>query len=299
MYVPSLGSETITDSHTAHQIRVHLQFLGHPIANDTLYRDPHIWGASLGRGGLDTTPSDIRAAPAAPSHLDSGAEVGDSSLPRETGHDIGSGSPVPLSAEAVGVITRLRALKDADEGWARWRDTAFRGRGALRPSTVVRGPDVTERARREEGKKAAKKRAKKAQAVGTDDTTLPPKVSGVDTAPPPDEPVPARTTAQVMAVYAHIPAQPPTAGDDGTAPLPETARAAPFVDELEPTLMLEDATYCAECFLPLPPDPTLDKLYIFLHALRYTSALGTFATDLPEWAAADFTWAGYVPVVPR
>jgi hypothetical protein len=32
-------------------------------------------------------------------------------LPRETGHDIGMGSPVPLSAEAVGVITRLRNMK--------------------------------------------------------------------------------------------------------------------------------------------------------------------------------------------
>ena len=36
-------------------------------------------------------------------------------LPRETGHDIGMGSPVPLSAEAVGVITRLRNQKDQDE----------------------------------------------------------------------------------------------------------------------------------------------------------------------------------------
>ena len=32
-------------------------------------------------------------------------------LPRETGHDIGMGSPVPLSLEAVRVITRLRNQK--------------------------------------------------------------------------------------------------------------------------------------------------------------------------------------------
>lgn len=32
-------------------------------------------------------------------------------LPRETGHDIGMGSPVPLSAEAVDVITKLRNMK--------------------------------------------------------------------------------------------------------------------------------------------------------------------------------------------
>jgi hypothetical protein len=32
-------------------------------------------------------------------------------LPRETGHDIGAASPVPLSAEAVQIITRLRNMK--------------------------------------------------------------------------------------------------------------------------------------------------------------------------------------------
>ena len=32
-------------------------------------------------------------------------------LPRETGHDIGLASPVPLSAEAVKVITGLRNMK--------------------------------------------------------------------------------------------------------------------------------------------------------------------------------------------
>lgn len=35
-----------------HQIRVHLQFLGHPIANDPLYSSPDMWGETLGKGGL-------------------------------------------------------------------------------------------------------------------------------------------------------------------------------------------------------------------------------------------------------
>ena len=28
---------------TAHQIRVHLQYLGHPIANDQVYSETRIW----------------------------------------------------------------------------------------------------------------------------------------------------------------------------------------------------------------------------------------------------------------
>ena len=87
-------------------------------------------GPNLGKGGIDTTPSDERAAPVAPAHL-VGTDTADSArahsvaspttdtasasslqpLPRETGKDIGMGSPVPLSAEAVGIITRLRNMK--------------------------------------------------------------------------------------------------------------------------------------------------------------------------------------------
>lgn len=33
-----------------HQIRVHLQFLGHPIANDPIYSNVKVWGPSLGKG---------------------------------------------------------------------------------------------------------------------------------------------------------------------------------------------------------------------------------------------------------
>jgi hypothetical protein len=81
---------------------------------------------------VDIVPSDERSAPEAPSHLRPEAnpdkfptvELDASSdgasahiigkpklLPRETGHDIGMGSPVPLSSEAVGVITQLRNMK--------------------------------------------------------------------------------------------------------------------------------------------------------------------------------------------
>ena len=87
-------------------------------------------GPNLGKGGIDTTPSDERAPPAPPAHL-AGTDTADSMhidstaptapdapvasqsqlLPRETGQDIGMGSRLPLSAEAVGIITRLRNMK--------------------------------------------------------------------------------------------------------------------------------------------------------------------------------------------
>ncbi|CEP61238.1 uncharacterized protein LALA0_S02e09846g [Lachancea lanzarotensis] len=44
-----------------HQIRVHLQYLGHPIANDPLYSNPQVWGPTLGKGHIDDYSSVIKA----------------------------------------------------------------------------------------------------------------------------------------------------------------------------------------------------------------------------------------------
>lgn len=79
-------------------------------------------GKNLGKGGVDLTPSDERSAPLPPSELPESSDKltrseatslvnGGKLLPRETGQDIGMGSPVPLSKEAVEIITRLRNLK--------------------------------------------------------------------------------------------------------------------------------------------------------------------------------------------
>jgi len=52
----------------------------------------------------------------------------------------------------------------------------------------------------------------------------------------------------------------------------------------------DDNSYCPECYLPLHPDPKPEKLYVFLHALRYTTSLGSFETEMPGWAAEGWTW---------
>ncbi|QUC20543.1 uncharacterized protein UV8b_04784 [Ustilaginoidea virens] len=45
-----------------HQIRVHLQYLGHPIQNDPIYANQRVWGFKLGRqdaDGTETTDEDV------------------------------------------------------------------------------------------------------------------------------------------------------------------------------------------------------------------------------------------------
>lgn len=132
---------------SAHQIRVHLQYLGHPIPNDPIYGEEEVWSAcaTQAKGGIDLTPEDDatptpdyrpddelevasnratierRLADKADERNAPGGEKGPvrKLMPRETGEDVGSSSPIKLSREAREVIRRLRRMKDEQEDWAR------------------------------------------------------------------------------------------------------------------------------------------------------------------------------------
>ena len=56
------------------------------------------------------------------------------------------------------------------------------------------------------------------------------------------------------------------------------------------SIIQSDSPYCPECYLPLHPDPKPEKLYIFLHAMKYTTSLGAFSAEMPEWAAEGWVW---------
>ncbi|KIK97163.1 hypothetical protein PAXRUDRAFT_136871 [Paxillus rubicundulus Ve08.2h10] len=250
---------TLLASLPSHQIRVHLQYLGHPIANDPVYSEERIWGVNLGKNGIDTIPSAERSAPAPPEHLksdnspeslgDGEVDIGENGepkprpsakklLPRETGQDIGMGSPVPLSAEAVQVITRLRNMKDEDEDWSRWRDVVFRAKGALTPKSFRKLPPLPPQNRRKRGGKSITESQDASQRLGPPQITHPEAISL----------------------------------------LPSLSAPPPSIDPATGTF------YCPECYLPLHPDPKPEKLYIFLHALKYELSLGSFETEMPEWA---------------
>ncbi len=87
----------------------------------------------------------------------------------------------------------------------------------------------------------------------------------------------------------------PIAASELPSPAPEQTPAPVFVAS-EPIVTeapigdAEGMHYCPECFVPLHPDPKPETLYIFLHALRYTTSLGCFETGMPEWAAEGWEW---------
>ncbi|KAL1737903.1 hypothetical protein HDZ31DRAFT_78787, partial [Schizophyllum fasciatum] len=171
---------------------------------------------------------------------------------------------------------------DEDEDWGRWRDVVFRAKGRLVPGYVVPPDKPPSPHRKERGSK------KKAQAgaqhpvaegaakaaEGADGPSISQATRAAELAPLSDSVAPA--TSEPPKPAAQLAAEDVTAGN---APLAPGAKVS-----------LDDALYCAECYLPLHPDPKPEALYIFLHALRYTTSLGTFETEMPEWAAGDFVW---------
>ncbi|KAI0263315.1 hypothetical protein BGY98DRAFT_940258, partial [Russula aff. rugulosa BPL654] len=275
-----------------HQIRVHLQYIGHPIANDPVYSETKIWVRTKpGQGGVDTTPSDERAPPVVPAQL-IGTETADSTppttgtstpsssqpLPRETGKDIGMGSPVPLSVEAVGVITRLRNMKDEDEDWSRWRDVVFKAKGRLHPKGMPQQKLPPQNRRKRGGP------AWTGTEIETETETESPAAAAV--VPLTEEealtildPASDRRSAQKTRSCASPPDAPT-----------ESGRAKQVAAQIAVREENDGALYCGECYLPLHPDPPPERLYIFLHALRYTTSLGVFETEMPEWAAEGWEW---------
>lgn len=208
------------------------------------------------------------------------------------------GSPVPLSSEAVDVITRLRNMKvcpikftlcasfgtdendqDEDEDWSRWRDVVFRAKAALSPPGL-------------RIKKQPPNKRRRGKAEFVEGTSSPTTTTSEATTPPPEN-------TGSSAASESIP-EDPVASDSVVPPLPPpvqltTEEAAARISAIDAQkevseLSQSENLYCPECYLPLHPDPKPERLYIFLHALRYTTSLGMFETEMPEWTAEGWVW---------
>ena len=260
-------------------------------------------GKHCGKGGVSLEPSLSAPAdiyfpsgthlpnPHAPLATESGTEAIHNHpqrlrLPREEGTDIGISSPVALSNEAVHVIAKLRNMKDQDEDYSRWRDVIFHAKKAetLNPNiSATRGQDLDARASRRA------REFEEAERSHQDDQNS--------------------VANHAISVHAS------DVGDSGPMLTNMSSLGPPtVVERLEPassappasssTLATVDSGgghYCPECYLPLQPDPKPEKLFIFLHAWRYTTKEWSFCTEMPFWAAKGYLWdhKGNQPHPPR
>jgi tRNA pseudouridine32 synthase len=172
----------------------------------------------------------------------------------------------------------LLGVQDEDEDWSRWRDIVFRAKGALTPHDLeVKPPPPSNQRKRGGHAKFVDETLNQhiKNTVKNVSEPLPESSSAVPT--PSESTTPAQTSTP--------PPQPQLSDDEV---LKKISTMAPLANTK--AVVQEENLYCPECYLPLHPDPKPERLYIFLHALRYTTSLGSFETELPEWAAVGWTW---------
>jgi len=170
-----------------------------------------------------------------------------------------------LSSEAVDVITKLRNMKDEEDDWSRWKDVIFRAKAALVPTHVK--AEVQMRPLEPKFKNVRKKGLQQ-RLVQKSDSLVSSLESNV------------REETLMRDNVSTSTSNPPT---------PSAEKAEDVVIKKGALEGKTDSgNFCPECYLPLFPDPSPDKLYIYLHALRYTTSLGTFETPIPLWAKEDY-----------
>ncbi|WWC70611.1 uncharacterized protein I206_104562 [Kwoniella pini CBS 10737] len=225
-----------------HQIRVHLQYLGHPIANDPLYSTSEVWGHNLGKGGVDLTPDATGTSRAEALQARVGTSTPTNKTVDRENDDMDLTSPILLSEQARKIISKLRRQKDEAEDWIKWNEVIF---------TVKDAQDKLE------------------------NTPIP----EIETSTSSTTPIRAprlKNSSRKDIIKASIP------DSDAPSPLKKPAYLPPG--------------FCEDCFVPLPDDPDPETLFIYLHALRYTTPeLGTWETPLPRWAGEhwDGDWRGW------
>ena len=178
--------------------------------------------------------------------------------------------------------------QDEDEDWGRWRDVVFRAKGRLTPCGIKFQPPPPQNRRKRGGPASLKDSSKLAQEemlpeAGALAQVVAQPNSGDEPASELEPPIQLTTSEALskicsMSTYSDLNLNPP-AGTDINIKTESTSTPA-----------TNDMTYCPECYLPLHPDPKPERLYIFLHALRYTTSMGCFETDMPEWAAEGWEW---------
>lgn len=264
-----------------HQLRVHLQYLGYPIANDPLYSQEEIWGPGCGKGGVDlveqvegessqmaairervvhmgtrqrtgNTPPPVPDDSARMEGKEEAPEVG-ATVPRKVDREfdnIDVSSPIRLSDQARQVIAGLRRQRDEADDWGKWKEVVWATKKAQDELEAAAESSASET------DKAKRKREK-----------IP-------------HPSVNNNLKRSKAVERPI-------LDDTPSPM-------------TPPVEIPDG-FCTQCFTPIPLDPDPESLFIYLHALRYeTEELGTWETPLPKWASEDWDgdWRGWVGGTP-
>ncbi len=173
-------------------------------------------------------------------------------------------------------------MQDEAEDWGRWRDVVFRAKAPLRPPHWELKPPPP------------KNKKRKGQSEFVDESMNTFRSGSASTATIESSPIPLSDTAEPVAQLPETPAESASVPvEEAVAQLSITEavdRAREIAPQVAVPLVEAGQHYCPECYLPLHPDPKPEKLYIFLHALKYTTSLGAYETNMPEWSEPGWDW---------
>lgn len=175
-------------------------------------------------------------------------------------------SPIMLSQQAKDVIVKLRRMKDEAEDWIKWVDLCRLTPVYFYNMTNIRWKEVIFN-------------VKEAQD-DLDAQSAQPSSSSSSSKPTRSVPHPREVQRET-----HI-----KGGRRLPDPIPDDQ-----VNHLIAPVHLPEG-FCKQCFVPLPDDPDPETLFIYLHALKYsTRNLGTWETPLPRWAGEEWDgdWRGW------
>ncbi|GAA5974405.1 hypothetical protein JCM11641_005264 [Rhodosporidiobolus odoratus] len=261
----------------SHQIRVHLQFLGHPIANDPIYQNTAAWGESGGkggvfgssRGGTEEEKAERRERgerykakeeeqkAAFEMHLQSAQEgspcptpaIADSTTPpTET-----AGSASPLPAETEETISTSRAA-DLD-------------RKPHDPLLTPSAAQAIETLRQVRDKDDGHARTRDLEGVELARLTLTGSKNQLSIDAAAEEGGEGEKRGE---------------GEGGKGEVEEV------FEEEDGAAQKGQGGFCKTCFTPLLPDPRPEQLFIWLHAMRYHTVEWDFQSELPYWAEETY-----------
>ncbi|GAA6008011.1 hypothetical protein JCM10207_006998 [Rhodosporidiobolus poonsookiae] len=244
----------------SHQIRVHLQFLGHPIANDPIYQNTAAWGETGGKGGVF---GGARGGTVA--DKDARRERGELLMALERGKVNSSADIVDNEKEkAASAQVPSRYNRNGD-----LRTDILPGGHNERLATSDLNLDDLDRKAHDPALSTLAARAIAAlrEVRDKDDGNARERdMEGIERAR--RELVGGKNS---MSIDAEV-----MAGDAGSA------------EEVFEPEVGEEGGFCTTCFTPLLPDPRPEQLFIWLHAMRYTTLDWDFKSELPPWAEPDY-----------
>ncbi|TKY86204.1 hypothetical protein EX895_005029 [Sporisorium graminicola] len=198
-----------------HQIRVHVQYLGHPICNDPIYGHD-VWSKVDPSAFAEVVPDQWKKV---------GGEIG--------------------QKEVEMIVDAIKGDQDGQEDWARWKDEVlFKDMIAKEGLENVNVPGPNGRSSRPSDELLKRALQKLEQEKGD---------------------LPSKGLNRPLDI--------------------ETA--------WQKRVREQSSDFCAECKIPLLPDPKPEELYIYLHAIKYWTDEWSFEDALPWWARED--WKSTTP----